>query len=387
MILACLSLVVLIRRFKPVWFLLCRRHSFSTGKHSTVKISQSWLAGFIVFALVSSVANAQVASLKFDDPKPQHYKLTARASKLDPRVKAHPDIDFLIDTKDGKPADIQQAAVDTRVAPRGKLVIWLMGHSEPLFDRLNSYGLHAIRVHYANRWFGIKCKENPVGEHCRGNIRLEAATGMDFSEDVDIPKPDGMMERAYQFVKWLAKENPQAGWGYFLTKDGQGLRWEDVIVSGSSHGSTTASRFAKFQKVSRVVALCGPRDQLQSWQSLPSATPENRYFGFSHVLDGGWVADHYCRSWELMGLHKFGPIVNVDEVKPPYGNTRRLITDFDVGGDANRAHSSVQPGSRARKDKAGNYMHEDVWRYLYTHPVDIVGEPTPLDDSCEKNQR
>ena len=212
MILACLSLVVLIRRFKPVWFLLCRRHSFSTGKHSTVKISQSWLAGFIVFALVSSVANAQVASLKFDDPKPQHYKLTARASKLDPRVKAHPDIDFLIDTKDGKPADIQQAAVDTRVAPRGKLVIWLMGHSEPLFDRLNSYGLHAIRVHYANRWFGIKCKENPVGEHCRGNIRLEAATGMDFSEDVDIPKPDGMMERAYQFVKWLAKENPQAGW-------------------------------------------------------------------------------------------------------------------------------------------------------------------------------
>lgn len=336
---------------------------------------------------VGSVAHAQVASLKFRDSKPRHYKLTARASELDPRVKSHPDIDFLITTKDGKPADIQQAAVDTRVAPRGKLVIWLMGHNEALFDRLNSYGLHAIRVHYANRWFGIKCRENPVGEHCRGNIRLEAATGMDFSDDVDIPKPDGMMERAYQFVKWLAKKNPQAQWDYFLTDDGKGLRWDDIIVSGSSHGSTTAARFAKYQKVSRVVALCGPRDQLQSWQSLPSATPANRYFGFSHVLDGGWVADHYCRSWELLGMHQFGPIVNVDQTEPPYGNTRRLITDFDVGGDSRRAHSSVQPGSRAWKDKSGRYMHEAVWRYLYTHPVDVVGKATPLDASCEKNQR
>ncbi|MDA1162394.1 MAG: hypothetical protein O3B13_04770 [Planctomycetota bacterium] len=324
---------------------------------------------------------------EFSDPSPQHYKLTARASKLDSRVKAHPEIGFLIDTKDGKPADVQHASVDTRVTPRGQLVIWLMGHNEQLFDRVNSYGLHAIQVSYANQWFSTCCRENPVGEHCRGNIRLEAATGQDFSDDVDIPQPDGMMERALQFVKWLAKENPQAGWSYFLTKDRKGLEWDRVIISGSSHGSTTAARFAKFQKVNRVVAFCGPRDQLQSWQSLPSATPENRYFGFSHVLDGGWVGDHYCRSWELLGMHRFGPIVNVDQAKPPYGNTRRLITDFDVNGDANRAHSSVVPGSRARKSSSGAYMHEDVWRYLFTQPIDIVGAATPLDDSCNRNQR
>ena len=41
-----------------------------------------------------------------------------------------------------------------------------------------------------------------------GKIRLEAATGQDFSDVVSIPKPDGMMERALQLVKWLAKENP-----------------------------------------------------------------------------------------------------------------------------------------------------------------------------------
>ena len=100
------------------------------------------------------------------------------------------------------------------------------------------------------------------------------------------------------------------------------------------------------------------------------------------------MADHYCRSWELIGLHEFGPIVNVDQVKAPYGNTRRLITDFDVQGNDRRAHSSVVPGGNAWRDKkTGQYMHEDVWRYLFTHPVDVVGKAVPLDADCEKNQR
>jgi hypothetical protein len=344
---------------------------------------------------VSSVIMWCIATLSLttasqsQDRKPvlQRYQLTARASELDPRVKAHPEIGFLIETPNGKPADTQHAAVDTRVPSRGKLVIWLMGHNTGLFDQLNSYGLHVIRPHYANRWFSICCRENPVGEHCRGNIRLEAATGQDFSDDVDIPKPDGIMQRSLQFVKWLHTENPAGDWGQFLTDDGNDLRWDNVIMAGSSHGSTTAARFAKHHKVSRVVALCGPRDQHQSWQSLPSATPENRYFGFSHVLDGGWTGDHYCRSWELMGLNKFGPIVNVDNEKPPYRNTRRLITDFDVNGDVNRAHSSVQPGGSALRDpNTGKYMHAAVWRYLFTHPVDKVGAPVPEDPNCIKNQ-
>ena len=196
-----------------------------------------------------------------------------------------------------------------------------------------------------------------------------------------------MMERTLQFVKWLAKENPEGKWDIFLTDDGNGIRWEKVIMAGSSHGSTTSARFAKHQKVDRVVMHCGPRDQYQNWQALPSATPANRYFGFSHVLDGGWTADHYCRSWELIGLNAFGPIVNVDEAKPPYGNTRRLISAADVKNDDKRAHSSVTPGGASPKDSEGNFLYEPVWRYLYTHPVDEVGEAVPLDDSCLKDQR
>jgi hypothetical protein len=301
---------------------------------------------------------------------------------LDDRVKAYPEISFLIE-KDGKPQDVQQASVDTRVEPLGKLVIWMMAPNEQLFQRLNSYGLHALRVHYANGWFG-KFGNNSKGQHddYLGKIRLEAATGEDFSEEVAIAKPDGMKERAIRMVQWLVKENPQGKWGYFLTPDRKDLRWDRVIMCGASHGSTTSARFAKHQKVDRVVMLCGPRDQFENWQGLPSETTANRFFGFSHVLDSGWTGDHYCRSWELLGLHEFGEIVNVDESKPPYNNTRRLITAVDVKGDANKAHGCVQPGGSAIKDSKGNFVHDAVWKYMFTHPVDEVGSPDEKDSEC-----
>lgn len=318
----------------------------------------------------------------YNDPQPQKYTLSKRASEINPSASEHPEIGFVFADEKGNVKDLQRAVVDTRVAPKGQLVIWLMGYSSELFDRIASYGLHGIQVHYANGWFGLIDRKARDSGAALGDIRLEAATGDDHSPHVDIPKPDGMTQRALQFVKWLAIEHPQGNWNQFLTDDGNSLRWEKVIVSGSSHGSTTAARFAKHQKVNRVVMFCGPRDQLETWQALPSATPANRFFGFSHVLDGGWTGDHYCRSWEMLGLHQFGPIVNVDQAEAPFGNTRRLITDADVGNNSNRAHSSVVPGRAAVKDGNGKYIHEDVWRYLYTHPVDETGTAVPADPQC-----
>lgn len=313
--------------------------------------------------------------------------ISKRASEIDPRAKEHPEIDFVFTDKKGKPQDMQNASVDTKVKAQGKLVIWLMGHNAGLFERLNSYGLHAIQVHYANKWFGIIPAARRDDGKTLGDIRLEASIGEDRSDLVSIPQPDSIMERSYQFVKWLSKEHPEGKWKQFLSKDGTGLDWNKVILSGASHGATTSARFAKHQKVYRVVCFCGPRDNYESWQSLPSATPGNRIFGFSHVLDGGWTGDHYCRSWEMMGLHEFGPIVNVDKSMPPFENTRRLITDADVKKDAGRAHGSVTPGGSAVKDKDGKFIHEVVWKYLFNHPVDQTGTPTPPDADCEKDQK
>jgi hypothetical protein len=319
--------------------------------------------------------------IEFDDPDKQKYLFKKRASQIDPRAKEHPEINFVFADVKGNPKDIQHAMVDTRVTPRGKLVIWLMSYRTELFDRTTSFGYHSIQVHYANGWFSKVSKQVGKGTGI-GGVRLEAATGEDHSPLVDIPGPDGMEQRAFRFVKWLAQENPQGMWQYFFDKSGKAIDWEKVIICGSSHGSTTSARFAKHRKVARVVMFCGPRDQYETWQALPSKTPVERYFAFSHVLDGGWTGNHYCRSWQMLGLHQCGPIVNVDKTPYPFGNSRRLITDADVKKDSKRAHSMVTPGKASAKNENGKFSHEKVWSYLFTHPVDEVGKPTPIDPNC-----
>lgn len=299
------------------------------------------------------------------DANPQQYIFKARASQIDPRTRQYPEIDFVFD-KDGKPQDTQLASVDTRVAMRGRLVIWLMGPEQRLFDRLNSYGLHAIQVHYARNWFGRLCQPTPKSPQARGNIRLEAAIGEDVSDELSIAKPDSLVERSRQFLIWLSKHNPQGNWQQFLSNDQTEVLWDKVILAGSSHGSTTAARLAKHQRVSRVVMLCGPRDQDQDWQALSSATPADRYYGFSHVLDTGWTGNHYPRSWEMLGLGQFGAIVDVDQSSPPYHNSRQLISAADVRGDIKAAHSSVTPGNASPKNATGDYLYEPVWKYLFS---------------------
>lgn len=300
------------------------------------------------------------------------HEVSVRASKINPLAKEHPELNFTFAEIKGKYQDLQHAIVDTRVASRDRLVIWLMSYNPELSQYLASLGLHLIQPHYANRWFSTVPKEVHDTGECLGDIRLEASTGEDRSALVEIPKPDGLTARSLKFVKWLTKENPQGKWERFLNEEGTSLLWDKVILSGSSHGSTTATRFAKHQKVARVVAFAGPRDQFESWQGLPSATPANRYFGFSHILDKGWIGNHYCRSWQMIGLAKFGPLVNVEEINPPFGNSRRLITDFDVGGNSNKAHGIVVRDEHWKK----------VWKYLYTHRVDRVGKPVSLDPGC-----
>jgi hypothetical protein len=336
-------------------------------KHNWLAAIPLPICGIALSILLGQTACAQT------NAKSQRFDLRARASELDPLAKPHPEIDFLFE-KDGKPTDWEIASVDTRVPSQGKLVVWLMQHNKPLFDRLNSYGLHAVQIHYANGWFKSLNKEPPPDDQYLGRIRLEAATGEDFSEAIEIPHADGIAERTRVFVKWLAMKNPQGEWGQFLTEDGSSLVWDKVILAGISHGSTTAARFALHQRVDRVVMFSGPRDQLENWYVLPSATPKNRFFGFTHTLDSGWTKDHYPRSWKLLNLDEFGPVIDVDTNKPPYENSRRLITNADVKKSADKAHGASVPGGAAVLDGSGKFIHEPVWDYLFNHPVEQVGE-------------
>ncbi len=337
-----------------------------------------------LFVLLTFTRLLAEDALTYSDPRPQAYHISTRASVVDPRCRSHPEINFVLE-KNGKPTDTENADVDTRVKPRGQCVIWLMGYNPLLAERLNQYGLHSIQVAYAREWFNQLNTEPKDNTQHLGNIRCEALTGLDTSKFVQIPLPDSMQERAFQLIKFLAKNQPAARWDYFLKADGTGLNWEKIIIAGSSHGATSSARFGIQQKVARVVMFCGPRDQFEDWQALPSATPPNRFFGYSHILDGGWTGNHYPRSWLLLGLNKFGPIVNADSTPPPFAHSRRLITQGDVKNDPAKAHGYVQPNKNSPKDASGNYLQDEVWKYLFTSDVNAVGTAvapeasTPMD--------
>ena len=113
----------------------------------------------MLLAPLAASATAE-APLNFQDPKPQRYELSARASQIDPRARPHPEIDFVFE-KGGKPADVENASVDTRVKPQGKLVIWLMSYSAPLFERVRDEA-----IAQQNRDDGSKAQRNRlVGFH------------------------------------------------------------------------------------------------------------------------------------------------------------------------------------------------------------------------------
>ena len=357
--------------------------SFVAIFFAAISMAQSKLPNNRKADRTSDVANA---TTKANQTKSRHI-ISARASEIDPTAKEYPELNFVFN-KDGKPTDVQHAIVDRSVPQQHKLVIWLMAHNDVLFDKLAGYGLHAISVHYANGWFGkFGSAPPPADLEYLGNIRLEAATGIDSSSVVSIDPNDSIAMRATRFVAHLAKTDPKGDWKQYLSRDGATLNWDKVILSGSSHGSTTAARFAKQQKVARVVLFCGPRDQYDNWQSLPSATPANRFFAFSHVLDSGWTGDHYCRSWQMLGLSAYGPTIDVDNVATPYEHTRRLITKADVGGDANKAHGSVTPGRSSPKNADGSYIFDDVWDYMFNSSIDQTGEPQTPDSDCKMDLR
>ena len=49
---------------------------------------------------------------------------------------------------------------------------------------------------------------------------------------------------------------------------------------------------------------------------------------------------------------------------------------------AGRAHGVVVPGNGSPKGPDGKFLHEDVWRYLFTHPAAETGAVVAPDPGC-----
>ncbi|MBL8915401.1 MAG: hypothetical protein JNM17_32150 [Archangium sp.] len=277
-----------------------------------------------------------------DRTNPQIYRFQFTAAAADPDA--------------GTALGNQVAAFDTRVAPRGILVVYLHGAGAPGTcgsvaheDFLAFRGFHVIGPCYSSN-YGVGSCGNDIG-----GCRLEAFDGMDRTSVIAITRSDSIEERIVRMLRRLQTLNPQGGWEYFIV-NGQ-PRWDHIIVSGISHGASTAGVIAKVRPVVRAVMLSGPLDTNQAWLTTSSITPADRQWGFTHSVD----TQHMGHLAAFTALMLPGTPRRIELGASPWNDSHRLFTSVDAG-NSDQSHSSTQGGPRTPD---GGYLFGPVWELMY----------------------
>lgn len=280
-----------------------------------------------------------------DRTNPQLYRFQFTAAAADPDA--------------GQALGNQVAALDTRVAPRGLLVVYLHGAGAPTTcgsvaheDFLAQRGFHVIGPCYSSA-YGVNNCGNDIG-----GCRLEAFDGIDRTTVIDIPPADAIETRVVRMLQHLQTLNPQGGWDYFIV-NGQ-PRWSAIVISGISHGASTAGLIAKVRPVARAVMLSGPLDTNQAWLTEPSLTPVDRLWGFTHVVD----TQHSGHLTAFNVLMLPGAATRIESAAAPWNDSHRLMTAIDAG-NAGASHSSTQAGGGSPRAPDGGYRFGTAWDVMY----------------------
>ena len=239
------------------------------------------------------------------------------------------------------------AGMDNRSAKMaGKLVVDMGVGGGGYQAYLGKRGFHVVGIGDVNSCQGID--DWTLGRDFDTNCRLNTLDGLPHGNQNSVTPQQSIMNQVLQALITFEAQFPGEGWGYFLTKDGKAVRWGDVAFTGFSHGAQSAACFATQLRVWRVVPQSGPRDNtcgngkatgpfdpakppwdpacpighIASWIDAKSATPIDRYWGFTGGNDGQFGDIMFT-----MERMKFvGDFVNVDTAKAPYGGSHRFYS-------------------------------------------------------------
>ncbi len=266
----------------------------------------------------------------------------------------------------------QYAYFDAK-APRARfLVVYLIGaNNKPERGRtmgawLGSMGFPVVVPGYANDYDirALCMPPDTPDPDCHGKLRREALEGKDLSPHIAITPANSLETRIVRMIEAMAKRQPTVGWERYLAGDRP--RWESIIVSGHSHGASTSGLIGKLRKVERVVMLSGPFDnragEPAAWTKLPSATPADRFWGFSHTQEEQYGG--HIKNWSAMGLAALGPVVVVDDAGPPFGGSHQLVTSLPAANGGN-PHGTTSAAKASPQLPDGRYRFEAVWRHVY----------------------
>lgn len=289
-----------------------------------------------------AAADAGLSGPNVDRRMPQLYSYMFRPSDADPMATTV--------------NATQLAYLDTRVAPQGRLVVYLHGAGTPTTcgstahgQLLASWGFHVISPCYESNYGVGNCGNDIAG------CRLEAFDGVDHHPFVNITPPNAIERRVVKAIELLQRRNPQGDWQYFL--QGGSPRWDRIVISGISHGGSSTGVIAQVRPVERAVMLSGPLDSGQAWLTRTGMSAPEKFWGFSHTAD----SQHMGHLAAFASLMVPGRPTSVDTGASPWAGTHRLITSAMTTD----GHGSTQAGGSSPRDAMGRYRFEPVWRLMY----------------------
>jgi hypothetical protein len=229
--------------------------------------------------------------------------------------------------------EMQAAGLNTtRPKLVGKLLVDLGYNRGELLDFFVKGGFHVLALDF------MGADEVPdivlagaKDPNSYGDIRLEALEGKDHTPLIDINYHDSLEGHLIEGLKYLADQYPAEDWGYYLNQDGS-VRYSDVIITGLSHGATSAARFGMVRRLYRVVSTSGPRDNtcgtdptcatgvVATWLKEVPKTPIDRFYAIIGSMDEQYPEDLY--TMEKLGY--VGMPTSVQQNASPYAGSHRL---------------------------------------------------------------
>jgi hypothetical protein len=310
----------------------------------------------------------------------------------------HTVLPSIADTRTSGKNSPQLAFLSTNVPRRNQLVVFFPGTGgvprsfENFGQNAANLGFHALALTYDNETsLDDFCASDPNGD-CYERVRTEFLTGANTTPKTNVTRVNSIEFRLAAFLNHLNTNAPAEGWGQYLiatnTFWSNALAWTNYILAGHSQGSGYAAFIAKQREVQRVVTFAGGDfwdfgQQAAPWNFLPSATPVERWFGFTHRNDG-FPHGAQLPKWEAQGLTQFGPVVNVFTNAPPYGYSHTFASTLEpcpnTFGNIEYHTAPVNDPPQVR-DSNGVPFYAEVWTHMLTGPVAAPALPAAWADS------
>ncbi len=230
-----------------------------------------------------------------------------------------------------------QVMIDTSVAPKNKLFVFLPGTTgTPYYYRLvlkkaADMGYHAIGLMYPNGSDLYTAAASNPDLTAFGRGRKEIFEGTDEITGVNVNPSNSIKNRLYKLLVYLNAQYPNQHWAQYLQSSN--IDWSKCVLSGHSQGGGHAFYIAKQVEVSRAISFSSIDwnsllNQSASWVTDAGATPISAFYSFNGIRDQVFNIANVNTQLSQMGLQ--GPPASIDLMQPPYNSMHRLITNANA---------------------------------------------------------